>query len=308
MRTFADAVAAADPPGQPGTYALLDGEATLLYVGKAADLRRRLRDHVRAAAGIGHPRLAALYACACEVRWEKAPDDAAAAVREADLIVALRPPFNASHRNEGRWAFIVVAPGQRAGTLVLRLAAAPGTGRGVTSYGCFPHLGRGVASAAGQMCSDGYAALLRLLWAAGGAPGGHVPARLARSAPDRMTLPVDEGLRRPLHSLLSGTSDRLLGELARRAETPGAVPAPLVPGLRRDHNTAAGFFQAGPAALRRLRLAAARRAGPLCREEIERLVLADLITSIGPVRLATAPDELHLGRRARPWTQHGGPS
>jgi hypothetical protein len=157
------------------------------------------------------------------------------------------------------------------------------------------------------MCSDGYAALQRLLWAAGGAPGGHVPARLARSAPDRMLLPVDEGLRRPLHSLLSGTSDRLLGELARRAETPGAVPASQVPGLRRDQITAAGFFQAGPAALRRLRLAAARRAGPLYRQEMERLVLADLITSIGPVRLAAAP-ELDLGRRARPWTELGGPS
>ena len=43
-----------------------------------------------------------------EVRWETTVDDATAADREADLVVGLRPPFNASLTGDGRWVFVVV--------------------------------------------------------------------------------------------------------------------------------------------------------------------------------------------------------
>ena len=86
--------------------------------------------------------MTALYKRAVEVRWEILPDEEAAAVREADLIIALRPPFNASISNEGRWNYIVVSWPSGKGLTRFELSTQPQGGR---VYGCFPHLGRGVS-------------------------------------------------------------------------------------------------------------------------------------------------------------------
>src|SRR4051794_32184506 len=97
------ASAAASAPHSPGVYFLLDRRNTLLYIGMAKDLRRRLQQHANA------PR-DALYRRIADVRWEELPDEDAAAAREADLIVALQPPYNASIAGEGKWAYIHVTP------------------------------------------------------------------------------------------------------------------------------------------------------------------------------------------------------
>ena len=59
------------------------------------------------------------------------------------------------------------------------------------AYGCFPHLGRGVGSLPAIACSDGYTALLRLLWAASNDPASSYPSRVTRSAPDRFQVGVE---------------------------------------------------------------------------------------------------------------------
>jgi excinuclease UvrABC nuclease subunit len=87
-------------------YVLLADDRELFYVGKAGDLRARLKQHASTIPGRREPRLARLYGCVNDVCWEELPDEATAAVREADLIVSLRPPFNAAHVAEGRWNFI----------------------------------------------------------------------------------------------------------------------------------------------------------------------------------------------------------
>lgn len=288
-------------PDGPGVYAFLDPTGELLYVGKAARLRRRLRDHERAArAGGGGPgRLRRLYELAHEVRWEETADGGEpdrAALREADLIVALRPRFNASHRDEGRWSYVVLTDTPRGRQFTL--STAPGPGR---AFGCFPHLGRGVGSPAGIACSDGYAALLRLLWAASAGERSTMPSGITRSAPDQAVVDVDPVLRRPLHDLLSGTSARLLAELSERHR---AAPPLLRPGLARDHVATQAFFDCGPKALRRLRRTHGAPAGPLSRTDIETMVADGLRAAIGPFRLP-APDAsaaaTQLQRRARPW-------
>ena len=55
----------------------------------------------------------------------------------------------------------------------------------------FPHLGRGVGSPPAIACSDGYTALLRLLWAASNDPASSYPSRVTRSAPDRFQVGVE---------------------------------------------------------------------------------------------------------------------
>jgi len=287
--------AAANAPDAAGVYFFLGADTELLYVGKAGRLRRRLRQHAQARSGAGGPRLDLLYRRVSEVRWQELPDEPAAEAREADLIAALRPAFNAGSARAGRWHHLLVDP---AGDDVLRFTLTTEPDR--RGYGCFPHLGRGLASGPGTACSDGYPALLRLLWAASGEPGGRVPTRLTRTAPETATLAVPEPLRRPLHAFLSGTSGRLLDQLAVAG---GHRDSYLQPALARDRESALGFFVHGPRALRALRLRHRLPPGPVPRPVIEELLAAEVRAAIGEFRLPATPDPADrlLGRRARPW-------
>jgi predicted GIY-YIG superfamily endonuclease len=258
-------------PTSPGIYCFLGPDGELLYVGKARHLRRRLQQHARSADE--HPRTAKLHHLTTDVRWEELPTESAAAAREADLVVALRPRFNAAISGEGRWTYVCVDDGLRLGPPVKE--AIPGT----TAYGCFPHLGPGGTSPPAADCNDGYAALRRLAEAAA----------------------LTKSHRRGLHHLLSGTSSRLLDELFDLAATD--VDAYRVPALRRDRDTARRFYDAGPVSLRALRLRHHVAPGPLTKDEVQELIRVDLESSIGAFRLSPPPDEADLigPRRDRRW-------
>jgi GIY-YIG catalytic domain len=295
-------VAVDGAPDGAGVYFFFGADAELLYVGKASSLRKRLRQHARAKPGVGGLRLDVLYQRVIEVRWEALADEETAAAREADAIVALRPVFNAAIAGEGRWNYIVVESlDPDHDTVRFTLSELPSSRAG-KEYGCFPHLGRGVSSRPGIACSDGYTALLRLLWAASDTYGRHVPSRITRSAPDLFETEVTTSLRKPLHAFLSGTSDRLLADLA-------ALQAPreryFAPGLARDRVAANDFFLHGPRALRNLRTRHGRPAGPMSRAVIEALVVDDLRAAIGDFQLPRPPDAADemLGRRAHRWVK-----
>lgn len=241
--------AAAEAPRQPGVYLFLDERGDVLYVGKAGDLRQRLRQHaaVRKPESLLHQR----YDLVRRVVWETAIKEEAATWREADLIFALCTPFNANPglRNadpvgiDARVPYIVVvevAPGSLRLTLE---TSVPPIGR---AYGCFPHLGKNVASRLGIACSDGYTALLRLLWAAAG-EDGHIPVSITKSAPHSFTVSASADVHDSLHRFLSGTAARLAEELLRAASH---RPEFMQPALRRDKEAALQFFAAGPMLVR----------------------------------------------------------
>jgi predicted GIY-YIG superfamily endonuclease len=245
--------AAADAPRQPGIYLFLDDGDDVLYVGTAGNLRQRLRQHaatVSAGSGL-HQR----YDLVRRVVWEIAASEEAAAWREADLIFALAPPFNA---NPGLRTADPVATGARVPYIVvveatpdtLRFTLEPAVPRDGRVYGCFPHLGKGVASRLGIACSDGYTALLRLLWAAAG-QGSRMPAAITRSAPYSFTVTAPPAVRDGLHRFLSGTRSRLADDLLRAASH---RPEFMGPALRRDKDAALRFFAAGPQLVRARRL------------------------------------------------------
>jgi predicted GIY-YIG superfamily endonuclease len=180
-------------------YFLLAADRRLLYVGQTTSLRRRLADHARTDR----------WAKVARVQYEPADSQPAALAREADVLAALRPPWNKNHV-DARFTYVSITS--------RGLALGP-TGE----YGCFPHLGKGASSAPGRACIDGYDALYRIV-------------RIARPEP------------RSVHDFLSGRSDRLL-----RTELDIEQPH-LAHGVRRDRILARGFYQAGPVAMRRLRL------------------------------------------------------
>jgi predicted GIY-YIG superfamily endonuclease len=245
--------AAADAPSQAGVYLFLDERNEVLYVGKAGNLRQRLRQHaaVRRPESPLHQR----YDLVRRVVWEIAAGEEAAFWREEDLIFALRPPFNANPGlpaadpvgKDTRVPYIIMAE-VAAGMLSFTLEpAVPTAGR---AYGCFPHLGKGVASRLGIACGDGYTALLRLLWAAAG-QGTHMPASITKSAPTSFTVAAPSAVRDSLHRFLSGTRARLADELLQAASH---RPEFMQPALRRDKEAALRFFAAGPQLVRARRL------------------------------------------------------
>ncbi|GAA5000515.1 hypothetical protein [Actinopolymorpha pittospori] len=208
--------------------------------------------------------------------WEIAVGEESAAWREEDLIFALRPPFNGNLDDrapdlvgkDAHVPYIIVA--EVAGTLSFSLEPDPlSTGR---AYGCFPHLGKGMGTRLGIACSDGYTALLRLLWAAAG-QGTHVPASITRSAPPSFTVPVPSALRDGLHRFLSGTRPRLADELLHAASH---RPEYMRPALRRDKEAALQFFAAGPQLVRTRRLHHRLRARVLDVETYRSLVADEI--------------------------------
>lgn len=244
--------AAAEAPRQAGVYLFLDDRGDVCYVGKATDLRQRLRRH--AATTGPSSALDRRYDLVRRVVWELQPDEETAFWREADLIFALRPPFNSNPGLRGkdpvgqepRVPYIVVTEDAKG----LRFTLEPVVPRGTRAYGCFPHLGKGVASRIGIACSDGYTAFLRLLWAASG-KGAHVPGSLSGSAPPSFTVAAPPEVRDRLHRFLTGTRARLAAELLQAASE---RPDYMQPALRRDKEAALLFFAAGPRLVRARRL------------------------------------------------------
>jgi hypothetical protein len=236
-----------------------------------------------------------MYAAAADVRWEVHPTERDAVCREADLLVAAAPPWNAAG-SVGAWRWIAVDGD--AFTCLPDSPRAPGavgarSARRTGTYGCFPHLGPGQASPPGTACTDGYPAVLRLLWAAG--TDRPFPSALGGGCPERVVVPVADDLRRPLHDLLSGTSRRLVDLVAARLDH---RPPFEQPALRRDAVAADGFFAHGPSRLRDLRRRHRFGTGPVTPEQFRAAIAAELRTLLGDdVVLPTPPDPALLGAR-----------
>lgn len=89
----------ADAPHAPGVYRFLDARGEVLYVGKATDLRERLRRYF---GQDRRRRIADLVRETTAVRWEVAPTELEAAVREVRAIHRHRPRYNRRSRHPER--------------------------------------------------------------------------------------------------------------------------------------------------------------------------------------------------------------
>jgi predicted GIY-YIG superfamily endonuclease len=78
-------------PSTPGVYVLKDGDDRPLYVGKAVNLRRRLRAHF---ADRRWKAIKPAFARAADADWQEVGSELEALLREAALIAELKPPVN----------------------------------------------------------------------------------------------------------------------------------------------------------------------------------------------------------------------
>lgn len=83
-------------PRSPGVYEWLGPDGQTLYVGKAKNLRNRLRQYRNVSRRKAHRKMRALVAAASELRVRTCESDLAALLLENELIQRLRPPFNVS--------------------------------------------------------------------------------------------------------------------------------------------------------------------------------------------------------------------
>ncbi|MEO6034729.1 MAG: nucleotide excision repair endonuclease [Verrucomicrobiota bacterium] len=136
-------------PESPGIYMMRGAEDSILYVGKAKNLRNRLGSYRRACPERLSRRIVRLLHLVQNIHWEICVDEPSSLAREAELLLQLRPRFNRAGVWKGRENFLVwrgVASG-------LEIAVAGAVEEGWNGFGSLD----GVAIYL-------HRALVRLLW------------------------------------------------------------------------------------------------------------------------------------------------
>ncbi len=105
-------------PALPGVYLFLDDKDSILYIGKAKNLRNRIITYIRG--GDSRMQLPFLMNEAVSVRVVVTTSEREALVLEARLIENEQPPYNIDLLNEGRYPYIAVTDEQWPALVVIR--------------------------------------------------------------------------------------------------------------------------------------------------------------------------------------------
>jgi hypothetical protein len=235
-------------PRRPGVYRMFGADGTLLYVGKAGDLRQRLSSY-RSLTQASRKTIRLVHAVRA-ITWEVCATEEAATLLENALLRAHRPRFNRVGvwpQANGYLEFLRSGDG-----VELRFVRPPGSGSAPPpETGEFRRLFGAFKPAARLAC----AALARLLWGYGEdwPEPARLPRRLLASAPNMgwSVRPGDHQTEGLLLALLAGESAELLNRWVGFAEVPGS---PFLREFwRRDWEAACEFYRTGPARNRALR-------------------------------------------------------
>ncbi len=96
-----------ETPTTPGVYLFKDDEGSVLYVGKAKNLRRRLAGYRNASRRKAHRKMRTLVREAAALEVRMLATEAAALTTENEIIRTLRPPYNV----DGAFFFLYPAIG-----------------------------------------------------------------------------------------------------------------------------------------------------------------------------------------------------
>ncbi len=94
-------------PPEPGVYLHKDEAGNVLYVGKAINLRNRVRSYFQESAKHG-PRIARLVSKASDLEWIVVGTEVEALVLECNLIKRYRPPYNVRMRDDKSYPYITI--------------------------------------------------------------------------------------------------------------------------------------------------------------------------------------------------------
>ncbi len=168
-------------PESPGVYLLRDAGDAVLYVGKARNLRQRLRSYRVANPDSEPRRRMRLLHLARRIEWQITGDEPTALARERELLRELKPRFNRA----GVWPAPPRYLAWRVAGEALELMVSAAPNEGWNHHGPLGAVARGFR-----------ASVVRLLWCgwfgrqgATGLPAGWIHGRL----PECVTLRPDPG-------------------------------------------------------------------------------------------------------------------
>jgi excinuclease ABC subunit C len=99
-------------PNGPGVYRMIDVAGTVIYVGKARNLKARVTNYARAG---NHPaRIMRLIAATAAMEFVTVRTEAEALLLEANLIKRFRPRYNVLLRDDKSFPYILIATEHRA--------------------------------------------------------------------------------------------------------------------------------------------------------------------------------------------------
>lgn len=94
-------------PTRPGCYLMKDSAGVVIYVGKAVNLRNRVRSYFHAAADHG-PRINRLVRQIVDIEWIVVSSELEALILEMNLIKKHRPYYNVRLKDDKRYPYIKV--------------------------------------------------------------------------------------------------------------------------------------------------------------------------------------------------------
>jgi excinuclease ABC subunit C len=99
-------------PGSPGVYRMLDASGSVIYVGKARNLKARVTSYARA--GNHTNRITRMIANTAAMEFVTVRTEAEALLLEANLIKRFRPRYNVYLRDDKSFPFILITGDHRA--------------------------------------------------------------------------------------------------------------------------------------------------------------------------------------------------
>ncbi|MFM8319808.1 MAG: excinuclease ABC subunit UvrC [Chloroflexota bacterium] len=94
-------------PNKPGCYLMKDGDGKVIYVGKAINLRHRVRSYFQSGAN-QHPRTQRLVTHIVDIEWIVVGSELEALILEMNLIKKHRPHYNVRLKDDKRYPYIKV--------------------------------------------------------------------------------------------------------------------------------------------------------------------------------------------------------
>ncbi|KAK3604901.1 hypothetical protein CHS0354_000564 [Potamilus streckersoni] len=93
---------------QPGVYQFLDFNEKIIYVGKAKNLRHRVRSYFQSRVGIQSAKTQALISKISDVRIIKTTSEVEALILENNLIKQFKPRYNINLKDDKSYPYIVI--------------------------------------------------------------------------------------------------------------------------------------------------------------------------------------------------------
>ena len=94
-------------PNKPGCYLMKDSSGRVIYVGKAINLRHRVRSYFHSSAG-HDPKTNQLVRKISDIEWIVVDSELEALILEMNLIKQHRPHYNVRMKDDKRYPYIKV--------------------------------------------------------------------------------------------------------------------------------------------------------------------------------------------------------